>query len=75
MIASSSRQRPVALSKKPVAARLKPGPVVASLTILAIVATLGGCGRYGRPKRPPLDPQVRVEATATALPSSFLAGV
>ena len=45
MIASSSKQRPVALSKKPGPARLKPGPVVASLTILAIVATLGGCGR------------------------------
>ena len=75
MIASSSKQRPVALSKKPGAARLKPRPAVALLTILAIVATLGGCGRYGRPKRPAPEPAQQSGATAPTLPSSFfLAG-
>jgi hypothetical protein len=59
--------------------RLKPKPMVALLTIVLIVGTLGigslgGCGRYGRPKRPSPEPAVRAEVTAPGLPSS-LAGL
>jgi len=59
--------------------RLKPRPMVALLTIAVIVGTLGigslgGCGRYGRPKRPSPEPAVRVEVTAPDFPSS-LAGL
>ena len=60
---------------KPLRPKRKPGPAVALVTILAIVATLGGCGRYGKPKRPAPEPAAQVRATMPALPSSsFLAG-
>lgn len=64
---------------KPGRGRRKPGPAVALLTILAIVATLGfsilgGCGRYGRPKRPTPEPAAQVRGAVPAVPSSFLAG-
>lgn len=41
----------------------------ALLTILAIVGTLCGCGRYGRPKRPLPEPEGRVAMVRPA-PSS-----
>ena len=65
---------------KPLRPKRKPGPAVALVTILAIVATLGlsilgGCGRYGKPRRPVPEPVEQVRATTPALPSSsFPAG-
>ena len=41
---------------------------IALLTILAIVGTLTGCGRYGRPKRPVPAPAADAAVAPVALP-------